>query len=446
MPDALGLLIWFNLGLLIVLMLRSVWHRTSCPSGAYTLWLLPLLLVIGAALPLAPEVRVLQVTALPVLAEPIQTTVADLSRFSWWAFAECWLPRISAMGSLVLALLMVRQHLTFRRGLANSQSFVDVRCPELPIRRAAFGPALIGVTNPMLILPHDFESRFTPRQQTLAITHEVAHWRSGDVPIRTLAWAMVVLQWWNPLAWWSLARFIEDQELANDARVLSACPGSEHDYAGALVKSFSVPMPPLACAMHPTHPLIWRVSMLKSHSTHRVARRWMNLLTGMMLLSIAGLAIALDPTPEQTPAEPFTVAMDVQIDEGSKSSFAVAGPAGESMAASIDADGSNVLLALTVKPTETAGHVLVETSIHRDGKLVAEPALQVAINGEGRIQAGTEVDGRFEGVRVDLKVSEGLPQQADAEPAQPAKLRFAEAPAWQSGVSWLNNDPSADGC
>ena len=59
--------------------------------------------------------------------------------------------------------------------------------------------------------------------------------------------------------------------------------------------------------------------MLKSHSTHRVARRWMNVLTGMMLLSVAGLAIALDPTPEQTPAEPFTVAMDVQIDEGSKS-------------------------------------------------------------------------------------------------------------------------------
>ena len=200
MPDALGLLIWFNLGLLVVLMLRFVWHRTSCPSGAYTLWLLPLLLVIGAALPIAPKVRVLHVTALPVLAEPIQTTVADLSRFSWWTLAECWLPWISALGSLVLALVMVRQHLTFRRGLADSQSFADMRCPGLPIRRATFGPALIGMTNSILILPHDFETTFTPRQQTLAIAHEVAHWRSGDVPIRMLAWAMVVLQWWNPLA------------------------------------------------------------------------------------------------------------------------------------------------------------------------------------------------------------------------------------------------------
>ncbi|MBK8286420.1 MAG: hypothetical protein IPK97_16980 [Ahniella sp.] len=448
-PEILPLLIWFNIGLLMVLALRMAWHRTSTPAQAYGLWILPLLLVFVAWLPLAPEVRVLHIAALPAVAEPVRSSITDPLLLTGWATASAWFFGVSLTGSFLLGLVMWRRHDTLRNLLLVSPESSDARCPGLKIRRAEFGPALVGITQPTLVLPHEFETRFTARQQDLAITHEYAHWRSGDLPIRAFAWGLVALQWWNPLAWWSLARFIEDQELANDARVLAEWPGMEHEYAHALVQSSSTQLSPLACAMQPTHPLLWRISMLKSHSSHRAARRWMASLTGLTLVSLAGLAMALDPTPVDGTTDPFTVALDVQIDEGSKSSFAVAGPAGTPMAATIDNDGSTVALELTVQPTNTKGHVLVAMDIRRDGELIAEPTLQVAINGEGRIEAGAQVEGRFEGIRLDLKVSEGLPKQAATTESEPAKLRIAKEannpPIWQRDISWMYK-PEDPGC
>ena len=72
-------LIWFNVGLLLVLGLRVFWHRSPSPAQAYGLWILPVLLVVAAWLPVVPDMRVLQIAALPAFAEPAGTSVTELS-------------------------------------------------------------------------------------------------------------------------------------------------------------------------------------------------------------------------------------------------------------------------------------------------------------------------------------------------------------------------------
>src|ERR1019366_6146319 len=99
-----------------------------------------------------------------------------------------------------------------------------------------------------IVLPRDFDSAFDAEERRLMLLHEGVHLRRADNAWNLLATALLVLHWFNPVAWWAWRCLRADQETSCDAAVLRAeAPGALSVYAGALLKVQGVALaPPLA--------------------------------------------------------------------------------------------------------------------------------------------------------------------------------------------------------
>ena len=105
------------------------------------------------------------------------------------------------------------------------------------VRAGRAGPAVVGVVRPRLVLPADFEARFSAAERRLIRAHELAHIDRHDGRIAALALAAVWLSWFNPLAHVALALLRADQELACDATVMQRMPRGRRAYAAAMLRT-----------------------------------------------------------------------------------------------------------------------------------------------------------------------------------------------------------------
>ena len=187
-----------------------------------------------------------------------------------------------ALGCLVVAVMQVLRHWRFVRHLPADPGLC-LRTPR------GTSPGLLGVWRPRLLLPMDFEERFTLPERQWILAHEAQHARRHDNAVRLLAAALQALAWFNPLLWWALPALRHDQELACDASLLSQQPAQWRGYARALLKTdpqFAVPI--AASAWQPTHPLKERIDMLKH--IHRLPQ-WRLRAGRLALCAAAVLAV-----------------------------------------------------------------------------------------------------------------------------------------------------------
>jgi beta-lactamase regulating signal transducer with metallopeptidase domain len=128
------------------------------------------------------------------------------------------------------------------------------------------GPAVVGVLQPRIIVPADFEQRFSADERALVLEHERAHIRAGDVQITALAAFIQCVNWFNPLAHIARAALRIDQELACDARVIARNVNARRAYAETMLKTqLAAHAVPLGCAWPPlagAQPLKQRIAML----------------------------------------------------------------------------------------------------------------------------------------------------------------------------------------
>ncbi len=217
------------LGVLAVLLLRLPARWLFGPRLAYGLWML---VPTAAASALFPSLA--DATQTGVAAQPLRHGLALKVLLAWM------------VGAALLAGVMVLQEYAFRRRAA----------------RGLAGPAVMGALWPRLVLPADFQTRFSARERDLILLHERTHIRRGD-PIANLVLAGCrVLGWCNPMIHIGAAFARIDQELACDATVLALRGDIRGDYARALLKvSKSGVASPLACGWG-AHPLVLRVGFL----------------------------------------------------------------------------------------------------------------------------------------------------------------------------------------
>ena len=91
----------------------------------------------------------------------------------------------------------------------------------------------------MIAVPADFGPLYAERERRLALEHEIAHHRSGDLIVNLVAFGLLCLQWFNPLAWAAHAAFRFDQEAACDASVLDRSGPGPSEYGRAIAKAAS---------------------------------------------------------------------------------------------------------------------------------------------------------------------------------------------------------------
>lgn len=75
------------------------------------------------------------------------------------------------------------------------------------------GPASVGLLRPRIVVPRDFDRRYSPLEQALILSHEQTHIARGDAVVNLLACAFQCVFWFNPL-----------QEIACDAIVMQRHP------------------------------------------------------------------------------------------------------------------------------------------------------------------------------------------------------------------------------
>jgi len=114
-----------------------------------------------------------------------------------------------------------------------------------------------GLLRPVIVVPAQAEE-WSPQQRRMLLLHELAHVKRFDPVFDFIAQAVMVLYWFNPLAWLALGRFRAERERACDDAVLSA-GARPSDYATQLMEIAAV----LGSAARP----LWHAAVISMGSS-----------------------------------------------------------------------------------------------------------------------------------------------------------------------------------
>jgi bla regulator protein blaR1 len=243
-----------SVSVLVVALLRAPLRRVTGAQAAYWLWLMVPSSAVAALLP-APS------AALTTIAVPARVFVlAGASAPARYAVIGVL---VWAAGASVMLAFAVHRQRTFERSLGSLTSLPNGAYQSL----SAAEPMLVGAWRPRVVLPADFEMRYTQEERALVLAHERAHLRRGDALANAVASGCLCLSWFNPLMYWAVGQFRFDQELACDASVLAATGTARRRYAVALLKAQlaadSVRFVPAGCSWQSSHRLKQRIAVLK---------------------------------------------------------------------------------------------------------------------------------------------------------------------------------------
>lgn len=131
---------------------------------------------------------------------------------------------------LAILLLLAVLYVTTLRELKDSKHLRE----NIYLSEKVISPAVYGIIRPRIVLP----ITWADRDLDLVLLHEQTHIRRGDNLGRMLAFVIVALHWFNPVAWIFLKLLLTDLELACDEGVLVKLgPDRRKEYALSLLAS-----------------------------------------------------------------------------------------------------------------------------------------------------------------------------------------------------------------
>jgi len=117
-------------------------------------------------------------------------------------------------------------------GLARRLRNMPTAGGDICILPATATPFVFGVAHPRIYCPNGLPDD----QRQYVIAHEQAHIRRHDHVIKLVAWAILCVHWFNPLAWAAFKLMETDMEQACDETVLAgAGVSAKKDYASLLL-------------------------------------------------------------------------------------------------------------------------------------------------------------------------------------------------------------------
>ena len=302
----LALTIASALSILVTLAIRRVVRLVFGAAAAYSTWLLVPASMLAVLLPNPPDagsaigifLRIDPVSALQsALGRSLGSSFHTAPSVDWTAWA---------IGTWVVGAALFVLYLTgLQRAFVNSLGALSGSRCVLRAARSGGCPALLGVLRPKVILPVDFESRYTRLERLLVFSHERTHLRRGDAVWNALVALVRCLLWFNPLVHVASTRLREDQELSCDAAVMEDYPGSRRTYATAMLKTqLADAALPVGCHWHSTYHLKERLQMLKKTTPSRPRRTCGHLLVALTTLGVGYAAWAVEPaaTESATPS------------------------------------------------------------------------------------------------------------------------------------------------
>ncbi|MEO8743186.1 MAG: TonB family protein [Lysobacteraceae bacterium] len=266
-----------------VMLLRKPLQRLLGAEIAYRLWIVLPLATLAACFSL-PHAAPVATTNASMTTAITPMIVMRASNAMTGLDADRWLLAVWLCGACGLIVVLVWQQRRFVARLRLRQN--GDGSWRSAVTDAA--PAVLGVLRQKLVLPDRFETDYDADEQQLIITHERMHQQRRDPWALAFCAALRALFWFNPIVHVAVVRFRRDVELACDAAVLRAHPGSRQRYATALLKAhIAEDALPVGCLWENTPPMKERIMLLKRKLPTRPAR-----LAGAILIAIASLGAA----------------------------------------------------------------------------------------------------------------------------------------------------------
>lgn len=208
--------------LLVLLVARAPLRRLFGPQSVYALWL---------SVPAAALASLLPARTVTIFLHPASTSanIPPVGVLDWsHVTVAAWL-----VGITISVVSVARRERRFRQLIGPLQAEGDT----LRASHSTVGPAVIGLIRPLILVPADFEERFSARERELILAHERVHLARGDSRVNGLALAVQCVNWFNPLTYVGARALRLDQELACDAEVITRYPMARRSYAEAMLKS-----------------------------------------------------------------------------------------------------------------------------------------------------------------------------------------------------------------
>lgn len=257
--------------LLIVLLIRKLFHKQLNPKVIHLLWCVALIKLL---VPIAPQSAISLFNVLPEampvewnselsnrlpypsevqnqtlgitpthIDEPDSTVVTRTSQepllksdngTTWLTIGSMvWLGGLLILGGYYLFSTLI-----FKAKVRNARKLEDDKvlsvlaaCKEkLNIRGQVHAyetkhlrsPCLYGLWKPKIYLPEDIIMITDSNQLTHILMHELTHYKRKDLWFNALWILAVGMHWYNPVVWLTMRKIKADQEVACDASVLEA--------------------------------------------------------------------------------------------------------------------------------------------------------------------------------------------------------------------------------
>lgn len=280
-----------TLGIILVSALRAATRRAVGSEAAYWLWLAVPGSLIAVLLPRPPACLCGPDALLSPLL--IRGIVAPLGLAPNIHVNNCALTITLAwsIGAAATVLLCVYRQWVLERSLRPLHSRPDGAHCSL----AAKQPMLVGGWRPKIVLPSDFDARYSETERMLILAHEFAHVGSKDALTNFVACALACLFWFHPLIYWAWRGFRFDQEVACDAAVIRQAGVSRRGYARALAKTQLMGRTTIAFGWQHRHPLLKRIALLRGPAPTRGRRVVGYVLSLVFMLSGAYVVWTAQP-------------------------------------------------------------------------------------------------------------------------------------------------------
>ncbi|MFU8895641.1 MAG: M56 family metallopeptidase [Gammaproteobacteria bacterium] len=391
-----------SLAVLLVLVLRRPVRHAFGAGAAYGLWAAVPLMLLAVLLPGAIE-PILPIRAVAVPMLDAGAAVGILQEAGGRSFA--WLPWAWGSGVMAMLATLVWQQCRFLAGLGPLCRRPDGYFQSLATRGL---PAVVG-WRPRVVLPGDFEQRYSGVERELVLAHEREHLRRGDLLACLLAVLLRSLFWFNPIIYLAADRFRHDQELACDAGVLRRFPDHRRTYANAMVKTQLAHQPlPFGCYWVGSNSIKERLAMLSRPSPSRSRRLGGLFAVSLLVVSAATAAWASQPSQlAKVPPGKLLLELAIKVDgEPVRDLRAVVTP-GVPHEEKFAHEGQSWHTRWTAEQLAD-GTFELSASLDRDGEVVAAP--RVILRDEATIQIGREtVPGGFKGLSIEMRISAGPP-------------------------------------
>lgn len=269
--------------MLLVLLMRRPVARYFGPSVAYALWCIPAARVLMPSLEGAPAHVLESGTALQenvldaILAgifapENAASVTSQMASVPSVDYAVLGLTLWLGGAALFFIIQMIRYAAMRDELLSEATEIANLNGVSVVTSDQVAGPLAFGLIKRYIVVPQDFIKNYSSAERELAIAHEMAHHRSGDLFANLAAFIILCLSWFNPVAWLSWNAFRVDQEAACDARVLAGkCAEERAIYGQALARTAFDGLPIFATALNSPKTIIERLRRLnmKNASTKR---------------------------------------------------------------------------------------------------------------------------------------------------------------------------------